>query len=102
MLCSAALAIAAALGSDAGYVEDGSFTRLREVAATINLPDRFARRAGVTGTSITFAGRNLKTWTNYTGLDPEVTSTPNSNFASSDFLTVPPVRYFIARLNLSF
>jgi hypothetical protein len=96
---------ASALGTDAGYIEDGSFTRLREVAFSYSLSEGLLRRAAgrrVTGATFTVAGRNLATWTNYTGLDPEVTSTPTSNFASSEFLTVPPVRTWIGRINLTF
>jgi len=51
---------------------------------------------------LTLAGRNLHTWTNYTGFDPEVNSTPSGNFATSDFLTEPPLRIYTARLTLQF
>jgi outer membrane receptor protein involved in Fe transport len=100
-----ARAVAALLyQTDAGYVEDADFTRLREVSATITLPQQLARRAGFADASLVFAGRNLKTWTNYTGLDPEVNTSPaaNAGWLYQDFLTVPPVRLFTARLNLSF
>jgi len=52
--------------------------------------------------SVTLAGRNLKTWTDYTGFDPEVNSSPSANFSTSDFLTQPPVRYWTTRINVSF
>jgi TonB-linked SusC/RagA family outer membrane protein len=97
-----AAAIAALLTTDAGYIEDASFTKLREVSVTLAAPKRWAAVARAEGLSLTLAGRNLKTWTNYPGLDPEVTSTPNQNFTTSDFLTLPPVRYLTARLNLTF
>jgi len=51
---------------------------------------------------LTLAGRNLHTWTNYTGLDPEVNAGAQSNFTTTDFLTQPQIRYFTARLSLSF
>ena len=101
-LADQAAAIAALLTTDAGYIQDASFTRLREVSATFSAPKRWAAIAKAQGMSITLAGRNLATWTDYKGLDPEVTSTPNQNFSTSDFLTLPPVRYLTARLNLSF
>ena len=37
-----------------------------------------------------------------TGLDPEVNAAGQNNFSTYDFLTQPPVRYYTARLNLSF
>jgi TonB-linked SusC/RagA family outer membrane protein len=95
---------ASAFSTDAGYIEDGSFTRLRELTFSLAVPQRLLAQAvgrRVTGATFTVAGRNLATWTNYTGLDPEITSTA-STFASSEFLTVPPVRQWIARVNLNF
>ena len=90
------------LGTDAGYIEDATFTKLREVALTLTAPDKWARYARVSGMKLTIAGRNLHTWTNYTGFDPEVNSTPSGNFGTSDFLTEPPLRLYTARLTLQF
>ncbi|MGZ8471469.1 MAG: SusC/RagA family TonB-linked outer membrane protein [Gemmatirosa sp.] len=97
-----AAAVAGLLGTDGGYVEDGSFTRLREVSVTAGIPQRFASRLRARDMSLTLAGRNLKVWTNYKGLDPEITSNPGTNFTSSDFLTVPPARVWSARVNVAF
>ncbi|MDF1504366.1 SusC/RagA family TonB-linked outer membrane protein, partial [Roseisolibacter sp. H3M3-2] len=97
-----AAALAGIIGTDGGYVEDGSFVRLREVSVTALVPQRWVRLARGRELSLTLAGRNLATWTDYKGLDPEITSTPGANFTSSDFLTTPPARVFSARLNLAF
>lgn len=88
--------------TDAGYVEDASFTKLREVALTLTAPSDFAQRLRVQGLRLTIAGRNLATWTDYTGLDPEVNSTPQNLFSTSDFLTLPPLRMFSTRLTVQF
>jgi hypothetical protein len=102
-LADQARAIASAVyGTDAGFIEDGSFTKLRELAFTLSATPRIARVVGATGATITVAGRNLWLKSNYTGFDPEITSTPGSNFSSSDFLTVPPARTWTARVNLTF
>ncbi|HUQ83321.1 MAG TPA: SusC/RagA family TonB-linked outer membrane protein [Gemmatimonadaceae bacterium] len=101
-LADQAAAIAALLTTDAGYIQDASFTRLREVSVTLAAPKRWAGMAKAETMSLTLAGRNIATWTDYKGLDPEVTSTPNQNFSTSDFLTLPPVRYLTARINLAF
>jgi TonB-dependent starch-binding outer membrane protein SusC len=101
-LADQAAAIAALLTTDAGYIQDASFTKLREVSVTFTAPKQWATKARTDNLSLTVAGRNLVTWTDYKGLDPEVTSTPNQNFSTSDFLTLPPVRYFTARINLAF
>ena len=93
---------AALLGINTGFVESNTFTKLREVALTLTLPQRLAARAGAASANLTLAGRNLATWTKYRGLDPEVNYAAQSNFSTGDFLTAPPVRYFTARLALSF
>jgi len=90
------------MGTDYGYVEDGDFTKLREVSLSLLAPREWAAKARASEARLTLAGRNLKTWTNYTGLDPEVNSTPTALFSQSDFLTQPPLRVFSARLSLSF
>ena len=101
-LAGQAAAQAANYGFNAGYIEGASFTKLREVAVTLTLPQSLAGRAGANSASLTFAGRNLHTWTSYTGLDPELNANAQSNFATADFLTAPQVRYFTARLALAF
>jgi TonB-linked SusC/RagA family outer membrane protein len=90
------------LQSDAGYVEDATFTKLREVAVSLTAPRRWATQARVETLRLTLAARNVKTWTNYTGFDPEVNSTPATLFSQSDFLTAPPLRIFSARLTAQF
>ena len=91
------------IGTDAPYVEDASFWKLREVGATILVPERWANRLGSDNLSIAFTGRNLGTWTDYTGIDPELNSSgASSSFGRSDFLTQAPVRTFTVRLNASF
>jgi TonB-linked SusC/RagA family outer membrane protein len=94
--------IAHLMNSDAGYVTDGTFTKLREVAAAITVPQRWATRLRAEGMTLTLAGRNLATWTDYRGFDPEVNSQPGGNFGTSDFLTQPPLRIWTARLSVSF
>ncbi len=94
--------LAAPFTTFAGYIEDASFTKLREVALTLTLPQDIAARAGAASVNLTLAGRNLHTWTNYSGLDPELNSLNQANFNTSDFLTAPQVRYFTARLSFAF
>jgi TonB-linked SusC/RagA family outer membrane protein len=96
-----ARAIAAFMGTDAGYIEDASFWRLRELAFTLTAPQRWSQRIGMEGMSLTIAGRNLKTWTDYTGFDPEVNQFGFDNFATADFLTQPLTRVWTARLNFT-
>lgn len=97
-----ARAVANLLGTQAGYVEDGGFVKLREVSVTYFAPQRWAEVFGGSALSLTVSGRNLATWTNYTGIDPELNEAGQAPFTTAEFLTQPPVRYFIARVNVSF
>ena len=98
----AASIAATSLGTDAGYVEDATFTKLRELSVTFIASPRVARAFHARGLDLTIAGRNLHTWTNYKGFDPEVNSTANANFSTSDFLTLPPSRTWTARINVNY
>jgi TonB-linked SusC/RagA family outer membrane protein len=89
-------------GTVAGYIEDASFTKLRELSVTFTAPDQWLRSFGASALSLTLSGRNLKTWTDYTGLDPEINFGGQANFSTAEFLTQPAVRYYIARVDVSF
>ena len=97
-----AASIGISLGTDAGYIEDASFTKLRELSFTLIAPDSWTRAFGGRNLQLTVAGNNLHTWTNYTGFDPEINSTPGANFSTSDFLTLPPTRNWTVRLTTNF
>lgn len=99
-LADQAAGIAAMQGTDAGYVEDGSFWKIREISVTLSAPDRMAHRFGVAGLSLTFAGRNLGTWTNYKGLDPEINENGGLNYSTDEFLGQPPVRSYSVRMDI--
>lgn len=102
-LADQAAAIATTVSStDAGYIEDATFTKLRELSFTVTFPQRVATAFRARNIDLTLAGRNLHTWTNYRGFDPEVNSTPDANFGTSDFLTLPPNRTWTARFNVNF
>ena len=90
------------LGNDAGYMEKADFIKLREVSLSYTVPSKIAQRIGASTASITLAGRNLKTWTDYSGFDPEISGGGQANFNSFDFLSQPAVRYWSLRFNLTF
>jgi len=101
-LADQAAAAANLKNTSAGYVEDGGFTKLREVSVTYFAPEAWARKVGATALTVSVAGRNLATWTSYKGVDPELNEAGQNNFTTADFLTQPPVRYFIGRINVTF
>ena len=67
------------------------------------MPQEWVERFSASRATFTITGRNLATWTDYTGVDPELNMGGSStNFGTSDFLTQPPLRYWTARLTLNF
>lgn len=87
------------------YIEDGSFVKLREVTLSYELnPDLIQRVwSGVQNVSLSLSGRNLLTWTNYSGLDPEVSNFGNQQLARSiDVGPYPPSRSFWFAINVGF
>lgn len=89
-------------GNALGFFEPGWFIKLRELSVTMSAPERWARMMGASALSLTLAGRNLWTITDYSGVDPEVNSFGQSNFFTSDFEAQPPTRLWVARINASF
>lgn len=89
------------LGTVEQFYESGNFAKLRELSATVTVPQRFVR--GFSSASITVAGRDLHTWTSFTGLDPEGNL---NNVATSALIgnqgLVPPLSRLLATVNLSF
>lgn len=60
---------------DTHMLEDASFLRLKSLVVGYSLPQSWLRNQGVFKSAmITFTGRNLLTFTKYSGMDPEVDS----------------------------
>lgn len=101
-LAEQAAAVANIKGTQAGYMQDADFVKLREISVTYDVSPRYASKIGAAALSFTIAGRNLVTWTSYKGLDPELNEAGQNNFTTADFLTQPPVRTWVGRVNLAF
>jgi len=88
----------ASLGSTLwGYIKPADFIKLREASVTAQIPHAFLRMSRFPSGTFTLAARNVSTlWTKYPGLDPEAGGQFNDNWI------VPPLRTFLARINLTF
>ncbi|MGE0554457.1 MAG: SusC/RagA family TonB-linked outer membrane protein [Gemmatimonadales bacterium] len=82
-------------------VQPASFAKLRELSASLSFPDRWARALGAQAGSITFAGRNLHTWSDWTSLDPETFWITNQ-FDKSNQTFTPQLAQFITSVRLTF
>ncbi len=87
-------------GIEEWRVDDGSFIKLREISLSYQLP-KFAK--WINSSSITAVGRNLISWDDYNGYDPETNAGGNSTtLRGIDFGNVPIPRTYqlILRLGL--
>jgi TonB-linked SusC/RagA family outer membrane protein len=78
------------------YIEDASFVKLREVSVSYNAPETWTKDAlSVDWLRVSLAGRNLMTWSSYSGLDPEVSNFGNQPIGRNyDVAPYPPSRSF--------
>jgi hypothetical protein len=88
------------------YVEPSGFVKLRELTLGYQLPAAMASRlfnGHAQIARIELSGRNLKTWTKYTGLDPEVSNFGNQPLGRfQDVTPYPPSRTFFMTINTTF
>jgi TonB-dependent starch-binding outer membrane protein SusC len=96
-------------GTTAGFIEDADFIKWREVSVTAQASDRLATLyPALRGMSLTVSGRNLATWTRYSGMDPEINETGSQQFVlggdflQNEFNTQPPVRTLLVRVGYAF
>ncbi|GAB5555320.1 MAG: TonB-dependent receptor [Saprospiraceae bacterium] len=92
------------------FVEDGSYLRLRNVALGYTLPSSVTENLNIQSVRLSFSAQNLLTFTDYSGLDPEVSyfgtggeGASESNTTNGfDFGNYPTIRSFNFSLNLKF
>jgi len=92
------------------WVEKADFWKLRSVSLTYDFPQawvsRYASRA-----SVSVAGRNLLTWTDFTGTDPEVEDASDrmgqvsegpGEYGRREYYNLPPYRTFLLTFRVTF
>lgn len=87
-----------------GYLQPGSFLRLREASLQYTVPQALvAKLTRGRSLSLVLTGRNLKLWTKYRGTDPESGfNTTSGTETPNEFQTMGPPSYFIMRFNLGY
>lgn len=84
------------------YLEDGSYIRLRSLNLGYTLPANIIGRLKMTRVRVFAQADNLFLLTNYSGMDPEVTSNFDPQFLGQDNLILPQLRVINFGLNISF
>ena len=85
------------------FYHDASFVRLRNISLAVDL-SRYAKQEWLKKCQLVLSGRNLLTFTNYEGMDPEISSgASNSAFDRGiDHSTIPNFKSYQVTLNLGF
>jgi hypothetical protein len=87
---------------DEGFVQDGSWIRLREVTLGYTLPSSIFENTPISGLNVGFSGRNLLLFTQYEGIDPETNLMGSFSAQGLDYFNMPNTRSFSFRLGVTF
>ncbi len=97
------------------FIEDGSYVRLKNVSFGYTIPKLLTNKIKVDRIRVYVQAQNLLTFTNYKGMDPEVSTFNTQNTAigggsnttanaaqGTDFLTFPQARTYTFGVNIGF
>lgn len=83
-------------------IEDGSFLRLKTVSLGYNLSSELMKKLKIQSARIHVSAQNLATWTNYSGMDPEVSVRHSALTPGFDWSAYPRARTITLGMNLTF
>jgi TonB-linked SusC/RagA family outer membrane protein len=86
-------------------INNAAYTKLRDVSVSWDVPDKYSSRFRAHGVALTASGRNLHTWSPYTGLDPEMQFLSGANVGSNfgvDQAEYPPLASFVFTIRASY
>jgi len=85
------------------FIEDGSFMRIKNVTLSYNFDKKQVEKLKIKSAKLYASVQNLFTFTEYSGMDPEVNYYGASNYIlGTDFFTYPQSRTIMVGLNLGF
>jgi len=91
------------VGPSVANMEDGSYVKLREISVAYTLRNDFIKQwTGISSIDLRLSARNLKTWTNYKGIDPETNLTGGTNLRGLDYFNNPQTRSIILSLRFNY
>jgi len=86
------------------FVESGTYLKLRELSVGYTVANKWLPKVGLgraQGLKVALIGRNLYTWTKYTGFDPDVTSGSDFNYRIDGF-KYPAFRTITGQVEIQF
>lgn len=83
-------------------VEDGSFLRLKNLAFSYDFSNALLSKVGIKSLNLYALAQNVFTWTNYSGMDPEVSTEKSILTPGYDYSAYPRERTIVFGLKASF
>ncbi len=85
------------------FIEDGSWTRLRQVTLSYRLdPEWFRKKTKLQSLELSFTGRNLIVWTDIEGIDPDTNLTGTFTGRNMDYFNSPNTRSYLCTLKINY
>jgi TonB-linked SusC/RagA family outer membrane protein len=90
-------------GNDELYIEDGSWTRLREVTLAYTINGNWVKeKLKMSSLELSFTGRNLLLWTAFEGNDPDTNLEGVSVARGIDYFNNPGTKSYVFTLDINF
>ena len=85
------------------FVEDGSWTRLRQVALSYRVDSEwFKNKTKLQFLELSVTGRNLLLWTKVVGIDPDTNLSGGPTGRNMDYFNTPNTRSFIFTVKINY
>jgi TonB-linked SusC/RagA family outer membrane protein len=85
------------------WIEDGSYLRIQNISLAYNLPSVWIKKVGLQKAKVYFNAQNVWTFTNYSGLDPEIGSfNQMAGVTNFDCGRYPSPRVYTLGVNVTF
>lgn len=84
------------------HIEDASYLRLKNLSLGYTLPASIASKIKASRIRVYVSGQNVLTFTQYTGLDPEVSGGGSETVQGIDQGVMPQLRTWMGGINLTF
>lgn len=85
------------------FIDDGSFLKVRNITLSYELPQQAISKLRLSGMTVSIAGDNVYTFTNFWGQDPEVSIDPGSgNLPGYAEFKYPNNRQYVISINIRF
>ena len=85
------------------WIEDGSYLRIQNLSLAYNFPKAWLKKVGMVNCKLYFNAQNVYTFTNYSGLDPEIGSyNQQAGLSSVDMGRYPSPRVYTFGANVTF